>query len=259
MNQQRLLRSLASWIQLDAYSGVGPATVEVRTPSWKGRQQRETMIPFVKAGTEKTIIVKAIQEGIDVISIIPTAVKFPAEGGERTITVSTNAETLNVVLSSATEQFPKGEIVSMKIMDAVIDVNGTGLEYGVPGDPGADGVYQVVFTIKMPENTSKEIVREKFVINNETVNMTQEATNIPYIEVDKEFVSVGPGSSKEEINIISNVDKYFIRVKNCQNGGVPNTIKVTPKDVSLEPSGDPKTINIETSRADMEWNINLKQ
>lgn len=248
---------VADWVQLNAYSGVGPTTIEVRMPSWKGRQERESMIPFVKAGTDRTIIVNVVQKGVSILGVVPNAVTFPPEGGSRTITVSTNAESINVVLSSVSEQFPKAEISTMKIMDTVIDVNGTGLDYGVPGDPGADGLYQVVFTLVMPENQGREPIREKFVINNETVNISQPATNVPYLDVDRELVLVGPESSSELINIDSNV-KYKIRVKECQGSSMQNSITVTPVQVVLEKEGDPQHLSIQTSKPDMDWEIKLK-
>lgn len=255
--QQRSLRSLASWIQLSSYSGVGPATIDVRTPSWKGRQERETLVPFMRAGSDKTIIVSVVQEGINILSVIPSAVTFPPEGGTRTITLSTNAESLSAVISSVTEQFPRTEIVTMKIMDTVIDVNGTALNYGVPGDPGADGLYQVVFTISMPENTDKESVREKFVINTETINITQPATNIPYIEVDRETVVVAPSGSSVEVNISSNT-KYTIRLKECKSGNAKRTLDVKPNSLTLNSDGDEQYFNVEASSEDIAWNVNLK-
>lgn len=250
-------RMIAEWLQLSTYSGVGPQALDARAPSWKGRQERETLVPFVKTGSEKTIVVRAVQEGKSILNVIPSSVVFPPEGGERTITVSTNAESLNVVLSSATQTFPKGEILTMKIMDTVIDVNGTGLNYGVPGDPGADGLYQVVFTIKMPTNESRESVVEKFVINTETINITQPATNVPYIDVDKELVKVPNGDYTTEVNIQSNT-KYTIRVRDCKNGGIVNEIKVNPSVVELNSDGDKEYFNIETSRQDMSWIITPK-
>lgn len=248
---------VADWVKLNAYSGVGPAVIDVRTPSWKGRQERESLIPVVKAGTDRTYIVSVIQKGVSLLSVVPNAVTFPPEGGERTITISTNAETLNAVLSSVGEQFPRSEISTMKIMDTVIDVNGTGLNYGVPGDPGADGLYQVVFTIVMPVNEDREPVREKFVINTETININQPATNIPYVDVDRELVVVGPNSGSESIKVDSNV-KYTIRIKECQGSIVTPILTVTPSSVLLEPEGGEEYINIDVSRPDMAWNINLK-
>lgn len=256
--KQRSLRSLASWVQLSTYSGVGPATIDVRTPSWKGRQERESLVPFMKAGSEKTIIVSVVQEGVDILSVVPSAVTFPPEGGNRTITLSTNAESLSAVVSSVEEQFPRTEIVTMKIMDTVIDVNGTALNYGVPGDPGADGLYQVVFNISMPENKDRVPVKEKFVINTETININQPATNKPYIDVDKENITVGPEASSVEISISSNT-KYTIRQKECVNGGIVRTLEVNPTDLTLEPAGDSKYFSIETSRDDIEWDIHLKR
>lgn len=255
--KQRSLMSVASWVKLSSYSGVGPAAIDVRVPSWKGRQERETLVPFMKAGSEKTIIVSVIQEGINILSVVPSAVTFPSEGGTRTITLSTNAESLSAVISSVEEQFPRTEILTMKIMDTVIDVNGTALNYGVPGDPGADGLYQVVFTISMPENLDRVPVREKFVINTETININQPATNKPYIDVDKETIAVGPESSSNEVNISSNT-KYTIRLKSCENGGIVRTLEVSPDNVTLDDSGEARYFNIEASRDDISWDIKLK-
>lgn len=294
--KNRSSRMVPDWVSLNVTSGIGPAVIDVRVPSWKGRQQREAMIPVVKAGTEKTLVSTVYQKGIDIISVIPNSVKFPPEGGERKITLSTNADTINAVISSVEEQIPRSEIVDMTIMDTKIDVNGTGLNYGVPGDPGADGLFTVVFTLKMPENKDREIVREKIVINSEQINITQEASNLPYIILDKDNVDVGSDSGSAEFNIESNVKYtirvkecsdpqepfinidedsfvvdgesgiikfnvdsnvgYSIRVKECYNGRVPETLEVSPKSLIFESEGGTKYFDIFVSNQSVNWSIN---
>lgn len=298
MIKSKSSRMIPDWVTLSQTSGIGPVSLDVRTPSWKGRMQREALIPFVKAGSEKTAIATIYQKGISLISVIPTSVKFPAEGGERKITVSTNADTINAVLSSVEELMPRGEIVDMTIQDTKIDVNGTGLNYGVPGDPGADGLFSVVFTLKMPENKDREIIREKLVINAEQINITQEASNLPYIIVDPETIDVTSGSGVAEFNVQSNIKyrirvkscsgvpdpyievnpdsfqldgasgnvsfnvesntKYFIRVKECHTGEVPKTLQVHPTLLTLDSDGGTRYFDISVSDQSMNWNITKK-
>lgn len=298
MIKSKSSRMIPDWVTLSQTSGIGPVSLDVRTPSWKGRMQREALIPFVKAGSEKTAIATIYQKGISLISVIPTSVKFPAEGGERKITVSTNADTINAVLSSVEELMPRGEIVDMTIQDTKIDVNGTGLNYGVPGDPGADGLFSVVFTLKMPENKDREIIREKLVINAEQINITQEASNLPYIIVDPETIDVTSGSGVTEFNVQSNIKyrirvkscsgapdpyievnpdsfqldgssgnvsfnvesntKYFIRVKECHTGEVPKTLQVHPTLLTLDSDGGIRYFDISVSDQSMNWNITKK-
>lgn len=286
------------WVSLSMTSGIGPAVIDVRVPSWKGRQQREAMIPVVKVGTEKTLVSTVYQKGVDIISVIPNSVKFPPEGGERKITLSTNADTINAVISSVEEQIPRSEIVDMTIMDMKIDVNGTGLNYGVPGDPGADGLFAVVFTLKMPENKDRVIVREKLVINSEQINITQEASNLPYIILDKDNINVDSNSGSAEFGVESNVKytirikecsdpqepfievypdsfnvdgdsgnisfnvfsniSYTIRVKECHNGEVPKTLKVTPNLLLFESKDGIKQFDIVVSDQSMNWNVSEK-
>lgn len=293
--KNRSSRMVPDWVSLSMTSGIGPAVIDVRVPSWKGRQQREAMIPVVKAGTEKTLVSTVYQKGVDIISVIPNSVKFPPEGGERKITLSTNADTINAVISSVEEQIPRSEIVDMTIMDMKIDVNGTGLNYGVPGDPGADGLFAVVFTLKMPENKDRVIVREKLVINSEQINITQEASNLPYIILDKDNINVDSNSGSAEFGVESNVKytirikecsdpqepfievdpdsfnvdgdsgnisfnvssniSYTIRVKECHNGEVPKTLKVTPNSLLFESEGRIKQFDIVVSDQSMNWNV----
>lgn len=293
--KNRSSRMVPDWVLLSMTSGIGPAVIDVRVPSWKGRQQREAMIPVVKAGTEKTLVSTVYQKGVDIISVIPNSVKFPPEGGERKITLSTNADTINAVISSVEEQIPRSEIVDMTIMDMKIDVNGTGLNYGVPGDPGADGLFAVVFTLKMPENKDRVIVREKLVINSEQINITQEASNLPYIILDKDNINVDSNSGSAEFGVESNVKytirikecsdpqepfievdpdsfnvdgdsgnisfnvssniSYTIRVKECHNGEVPKTLKVTPNLLLFESEGGIKQFDIVVSDQSMNWNV----
>lgn len=293
--KNRSSRMVPDWVLLSMTSGIGPAVIDVRVPSWKGRQQREAMIPVVKAGTEKTLVSTVYQKGVDIISVIPNSVKFPPEGGERKITLSTNADTINAVISSVEEQIPRSEIVDMTIMDMKIDVNGTGLNYGVPGDPGADGLFAVVFTLKMPENKDRVIVREKLVINSEQINITQEASNLPYIILDKDNINVDSNSGSAEFGVESNVKytirikecsdpqepfievdpdsfnvdgdsgnisfnvssniSYTIRVKECHNGEVPKTLKVTPNSLLFESEGGIKQFDIVVSDQSMNWNV----
>lgn len=256
--RNRSSRMIADWLQFSTYSGIGPQALDARVPSWKGRQERESLVPFVKTGSEKTVIVRVVQEGISILNVVPSSVVFPPEGGERTITVSTNTDTINAVLSSATETFPRGEIISMKVMDTLIDVNGTGLKYGIPGDPGADGIFQVVFTIKMPQNETRESIREKFVINTETINITQPATNVPYIDVDREVAKIPPIEGQLQINVESNT-KYIIRIKDCKNGGIVNELTVTPTVLNLDSNGGEKYFDVNTSRQDMSWKVELNK
>lgn len=293
--KNRSSRMVPDWVSLSMTSGIGPAVIDVRVPSWKGRQQREAMIPVVKAGTGKTLVSTVYQKGVDIISVIPNSVKFPPEGGERKITLSTNADTINAVISSVEEQIPRSEIVDMTIMDMKIDVNGTGLNYGVPGDPGADGLFAVVFTLKMPENKDRVIVREKLVINSEQINITQEASNLPYIILDKDNINVDSNSGSAEFGVESNVKytirikecsdsqepfievdpdsfnvdedsgnisfnvssniSYTIRVKECHNGEVPKTLKVTPNSLLFESEGGIKQFDIVVSDQSMNWNV----
>lgn len=298
MLKSKSSRMVPDWVVLSQTSGIGPTSLDVRAPSWKGRQQREALVPFVKAGSEKTVIATVYQKGVNLISVIPTSVKFPPEGGERKITVSTNADTINAVLSSVEELIPRGEILDMTIQDTKIDVNGTGLNYGVPGDPGADGLFSVVFTIKMPENPDREIIREKIVINSEQINIIQEASNLPYIIVDNETIDVASGSGSVDFNVESNVKytirvkecsgvhdpyidvkpdsfqldgnsgnisfniesnvKYSIRVKDCYTGEIPKTLQVNPRQLTLESDGSTRYFDITVSDQAMNWNITEK-
>lgn len=298
MLKSKSSRMVPDWVVLSQTSGIGPASLDVRAPSWKGRQQREALVPFVKAGSEKTVIATVYQNGVNLISVIPTSVKFPPEGGERKITVSTNADTINAVLSSVEELIPRGEILDMTIQDTKIDVNGTGLNYGVPGDPGADGLFSVVFTIKMPENPDREIIREKIVINSEQINIIQEASNLPYIIVDKDTLDITSDSGSASFDIQSNtkynirikecsgvqdpyidvkddsfqVDgesgvitvkvesntKYYIRIKECFNGEIPKTLQVNPTVLTLESNGETRYFDIIVSDKSMNWNITKK-
>lgn len=255
MIKSKSSRMVPDWLTLSQYSGIGPVSLDVRAPSWKGRQQREALLPFVKAGSEKTVIATVYQKGIDIMSVIPTSVKFPPEGGERKVTISTNADAINAVLSSVEEFMPRCEILDMTIQDVKIDVNGTGLNYGVPGDPGADGLFSVVFTLKMPENPDRTIVREKLVVNSELVNIIQEASNRPYIIVDKETIDVDQHSGSVEFNVESNT-KYFIRIKECHNS--ERSLQVHPKELILEPNGDEQQFEIIVSDQSMDWRINRK-
>lgn len=292
-------RMIPDWISLSQTSGIGPVSLDVRAPSWKGRQQRETLLPFVKAGSEKTVVATVYQKGINLISVIPTSVKFPPEGGERKVTISTNADTINAVLSSVEEKMARGEIIDMTIQDVKIDVNGTGFNYGVPGDPGADGLFTVVLTLKMPQNEDREIIREKLVINSEQINIIQEASNLPYIIVDNDTLDITSDSGSTSFDVQSNtkysirikecsgvqepyidikedsfqVDgesgmitvkiesntKYYIRIKDCFNGEIPKTLQVNPTVLTLESNGETRYFDIVVSDQSMNWNITKKK
>lgn len=244
----RALSAGADWITLSQDIGIGPLTIWVDADPYYGRVARPTLVSVVSG--DKTFIVKFVQQGADYLHVLPMNLRFDWHGGEKEVVVTMNANNLSAILSSS-DTIIYSRISKVKIVDTIVSVDDTTVEYGIPRDPGAQDLFEVVLTISMPENTVYEYRSEVLTINGNTVNIIQDASGNDYIKANPDTVVVPNTGSTGEIEISSNTS-YTYTIIECTTPC--EDISVNPKTIILEKTGDPKTVNV-TASSNVRWEV----
>lgn len=239
------------WLSSDKTSGEGRGSVLFSAPSWKGREDRIT-IRVVRSGKNmKAVSIK--QLGV-VINDIPTdTLEYPISGGDKQILITTNASSLNALITS--DLAVKGYIKAFTTASGLtIDVNDKKLDYGFPGDPGLQDVFQVSIIVSMPENTDGNEVNENITINGVLIKLHQPGKKVPYIKLNKEFEQVEGDETLAQLNISSNIEDYNIEIVECDQEDVQD-IEVDKSAVYLGVNGSGDVINITTTPKGLAWRI----
>lgn len=246
-----LLRALSAgtdWVTLSQDVGVGPLVVWVDAEQYFGRVARPSLLSVVHG--ESTFIVKVIQQGTDYLHVLPTNLRFGWTGGEKDVVVTMNANNLNAMLSSS-DTVIYSRISKVKIVDTVVSVDDTLVEYGIPRDPGSQDLFEVVLTISMPENKVYEYRTEVLTINGKTVNIIQDASENDFITVEPKTVTVPNTGLTGDIAIFSNTS-YTYTIVECTSPC--EDVSVEPTAIVLEKEGTAKAINV-TASANVKWEV----
>lgn len=251
MNKRLFKVDSGDWLSSDKTSGEGRGSVLFSAPSWKGREDRIT-IRVVRSGKNmKAVSIK--QLGV-VINDIPTDVlEYPINGGDKQVFITTNASSLKALITS--DLAVKGYIKAFTTASGLtIDVNDKRLDYGFPGDPGLQDVFQVSIIVSMPENTDGNEVNENITINGVLIKLHQPGKRVPFIKLDKEFEQVDGNDTLAQLSISSNIDDYDIEIVECEQEDVQD-ITIDKSTVYLNAGGTAGVINITTTPKGLAWRI----
>lgn len=242
-----------SWLTSDKKEGVGRDKMNFTAPSWKGREDRITIRIVKKADTESMKAITFKQMGVKVTDISVSRLEFPISGGDKQILVTTNAASLNALITS--ERNVKSVIKAFTTASGLnIDVNDIRLDYGFPGDPGLEDTFQVSLIVSMPSNEDGDEVNENITINGILIPVHQPGKVVPYIKLDKEFEQVEGDETSTQLSIESNIKDYVIEIVECES--VDKEEIYLDKDVvSLDSDGSPEVINVSTTPENLRWRI----
>lgn len=242
-----------SWLTSDKKEGVGRDKMNFTAPSWKGREDRITIRIVKKADTESMKAITFKQMGVKVTDISVSRLEFPISGGDKQILVTTNAASLNALITS--KRNVKSVIKAFTTASGLnIDVNDIRLDYGFPGDPGLEDTFQVSLIVSMPSNEDGDEVNENITINGILIPVHQPGTVVPYIKLDKEFEQVEGDETSTQLSIESNIKDYVIEIVECES--VDKEEIYLDKDVvNLDSDGSPEVINVNTTPENLRWRI----
>ena len=128
------------------------------------------------------------------------------------------------------------------------------LDYGFPGDPGLESVFQVSLIVSLPSNEGGDEINENITINGKLISITQPGKVVPYIKLDKEFEEISGDDTLSTLKISSNLDKYDIEIIECNEEKTVDII-LDKYDVNLSNTGTPQTFNITTKPENLAWRI----
>lgn len=242
-----------SWLTSDKKEGVGRDKMNFTAPSWKGREDRITIRIVKKADTESMKAITFKQMGVKVTDISVSRLEFPISGGDKQILVTTNAASLNALITS--ERNVKSVIKAFTTASGLnIDVNDIRLDYGFPGDPGLEDTFQVSLIVSMPSNEDGDEVNENITINGILIPVHQPEKVVPYIKLDKEFEQVEGDETSTQLSIESNIKDYVIEIVECES--VDKEEIYLDKDVvDLDSDGSSEVINVNTTPENLRWRI----
>lgn len=251
MSKKMYKMDSGDWLSSDITEGEGRGVVKFSTKSWTGREDRMTI--RVVRSDKKMKAVTIRQLGEPVLEISESRLDFPIGGGDKQIMITTNAASLNALITS--DYVVKSVIKAFTTASGLnIQVNDIKLDYGFPGDPGLEGVFQVSLIVSLPSNEGGDEINENITINGKLISITQPGKVIPYIKLDKEFEEISGDDTLSALKISSNLDKYDIEIIECNEEKTVDII-LDKYDVNLSNTGTPQTFNITTKPENLAWRI----
>lgn len=242
-----------AWLDSDKKSGIGRDVLNFKTPSWKGREDRITIRIIKKGdtGSMKAITIK--QLGTKITDISVDRLDFPLQGGDKQILVTTNSASLNALITS--DDRVKGIIKAFTTATGLnIEVNDKKLDYGFPGDPGLEDVFQVSLIVSMPDNSDGNEVNENITINGVLIPIYQPGRVVPYIRLDKEFEQIEGDQTSARLSIESNIEDYIIEIVECESEETKDII-LDKSVINLDSDGNAQILNVKTIPSDLGWRI----
>jgi len=193
------------------------------------------------------------QKGVRITDIPVERIEFPLHGGDKQILITTNAASLNALITSDTgvKSFIKAFTTATGLN---IDVNDVRLDYGFPGDPGLDGTFQVSLIVSIPDNSGGDEVNENITINGKLISIHQPGRVIPYIKLDKEFEQIEGDVTNTKLSIESNIEDYTIEIIECESEDIKE-INLDKQVINLSDNGDAQVLNVSTKPANLGWRI----
>ena len=88
-----------SWLTSDKKEGVGRDKMNFDAPSWKGREDRITIRIVKKSDTESMKAITFRQKGIKITEVSVSRLEFPISGGDKQILITTNAASINALIT----------------------------------------------------------------------------------------------------------------------------------------------------------------
>lgn len=242
-----------SWLGADKTKGVGRDTIDFTAPSWNGREDRLTVRIVRKNETGSMKAVTIRQKGVNITDIPVERIEFPVHGGDKQILITTNAASLNALITSdaRVKSFIKAFTTATGLN---IDVNDVRLDYGFPGDPGLDGTFQVSLIVSIPDNSGGDEVNENITINGKLISIHQPGRVIPYIKLDKEFEQIEGDVTNTKLSIESNIEDYTIEIIECESEDIKE-INLDKQVINLSDNGDAQVLNVSTKPANLGWRI----
>lgn len=251
MSKKMYKMDSGEWLNSDVTEGEGRGLVKFSTKSWTGREDRMTI--RVVRSDKKMKAVTIRQLGEPILEISESRLDFPIGGGDKQIMITTNAASLNALITS--DYAVKSNIKAFTTASGLnIQVNDIKLNYGFPGDPGLEGVFQVSLIVSMPNNDGGDEVNENITINGTLIPITQPGKIVPYIKFDKEFEEISGDDTLTTLKISSNLDKYKIEIVECDE---EKSIDLTldKYNINLDKYGSTETFNISTKPNNLPWRI----
>lgn len=251
MSKKMYKMDSGDWLSSDITEGEGRGVVKFSTKSWTGREDRMTI--RVVRSDKKMKAVTIRQLGEPVLEIYESRLDFPIGGGDKQIMITTNAASLNALITS--DYAVKSVIKAFTTASGLnIQVNDIRLDYGFPGDPGLEGIFQVSLIVSLPSNEGGDEINENITINGKLISITQPGKVIPYIKLDKEFEEISGDDTLNTLKISSNLDKYDIEIIECNEEKTVDII-LDKYNINLSSSGNPQTFNITTKPENLAWRI----
>lgn len=242
-----------AWLSADKTKGVGRETIDFTAPSWNGREDRLTVRIVRKNETGSMKAVTIRQKGVKINNIPVERIEFPIQGGSKQILVTTNAASLNALITSDSKV--KSYIKAFTTATGLnIDVNDVRLDYGFPGDPGLEDTFQVSIIVSIPDNSNGDEVNENITINGKLISIHQPSRVIPYIKFDKEFEQIEGDVTSTKLSIESNIEDYTIEIIECEFEDVKE-INLDKQVINLNSKGDAETLRVSTKPANLGWRI----
>lgn len=203
------MAEIPSYLSWNPKSGTGNKTVTINSAQpYKGRTDRETVIPGKIAGKANSIEVTVIETAEDEF-ITPEADSLNVTKAGETIHI-TGKSNSKLLTFEWSENFGLTNVTSYKVNSTISAVSGT----AIPDDPGATSEYIYDVTVVVPPNNTvlsrvaKLLIKNEEGIVNKTITITQ-AVGDSYLYINSQgttsaTVTIPKGGGAQTINIISN-------------------------------------------------------
>ena len=234
---------------IDMGGGIGSQINPVSVPVWKGRLPRQvTAHVIADTGDDGEVLVT--QLGSNILIVSTDTLSFDKHGGCTALTVETNAESIDALITNMALTPVVGYIKSVNVDGQYHDVNDKEYAETPPGDPGASRTYIVQFAICMPANAEETARDETLIINGKPILIHQDAFVPDALDVSCPPDAVG-ASGTALIDVSSNTD-WVVEVTSCTEREL--LFELDRDTVTLNQAGDAETVNL-LADPDIDWEV----